>query len=306
MEYSIYSLENITEYFSDYDKICACFFELAFDDEMRNKLESVLYEGKYKDFFVCSRICNIDDLESEVKRRVAMAYLLVRNPDTFDVLVDNNINLFHGTDVSVLPSILKYGLNSGAELEKMGINVSTGEKWSRKGGKQRDFISFTDVLDVAEEYSCLSSSNESDSLSFEVLIGTTANDVIKIGRCNVSSEITEVSVKKKFPLENIRVIGVSSEKIDYVKRLVLNKDIIVVAIDDIRNKFYGIDEDLGKIYIYDDELKKFKNRLNEPKKKTFFLMDEMGKLTLQWLTKEVTNNGFIYSESGGLYEGYHK
>jgi len=46
----------------------------------------------------------------ERKKRVAFAYLLATNPETFEMIDKNNINLFHGTNANALPNILKYGL----------------------------------------------------------------------------------------------------------------------------------------------------------------------------------------------------
>lgn len=54
-----------------------------------------------------------------------MAYVLATYPETFEVLSENNIDLFHGTNINALPDILKYGMNSLQELSNKGITVST-------------------------------------------------------------------------------------------------------------------------------------------------------------------------------------
>jgi hypothetical protein len=90
----------------------------------------------------------------EGQRRLSMAYLFVKNPSTFNTLAENKVNLFHGTNSTALPTILEYGLGSIDSSEKRGLDVQTGEQWSRINGK-RSFVSLTDVLGIAEGYSTL-------------------------------------------------------------------------------------------------------------------------------------------------------
>lgn len=245
-KYSDYSFEGVMSVPS-YRKLCEEFLNLAPNAEIKSKLESILFKGGYKDFCVSSKIAR-NNVNFEVNKRLDLASLLITNPETFDVLVENNINVFHGTNANALPSILKYGLNSGAESEKMGIYVSTGEKWSRGfSGGQRDFVSFTDVLSVASDYSQLTPESGSEQLSFSVIIGTTKDDALKAGTCGVISSLPEIGVKNKLPLENIKVVAVPSDKVDFVKKLVGDDSIIVVAMDEpnyeplyYRDEFYHL------------------------------------------------------------------
>ena len=109
-KYSDYSFEGVMSVPS-YRKLCEEFLNLAPNAEIKSKLESILFKGGYKDFCVSSKIAR-DNIDFEVNKRLDLASLLITNPETFDVLVENNINLFHGTNANALPSILKYGLNT--------------------------------------------------------------------------------------------------------------------------------------------------------------------------------------------------
>jgi len=287
MEYSDYSLKQIFENAKNYQEVCNLFFQLVTNDDIKEKLESILYKGGYKEFGISSKITNRDNPFIEMKRRISMAYLLIRNPETFDILVQNKINLFHGTNANALPSILKYGLNSLYDSEAQGIYVSTGEKWSRIIGKSRDFISFTDVLDLAEDYSTLTSDKGKNNLSFEVVIGTTVDDVKRAGKCVVQSEVPEVGVRNKLPIESIRMIGVPSEKVEFVKKIVNNDEIKVLALDGIREKFYYIDDFVCNISIIDNLFNKLQNDLRKSSGGVFFKLEEIKRVMIGWLSSKV-------------------
>lgn len=138
--------------------------------------------------------------------------------------------MFHGTNFNALPNILKYGMNSGAELEKKGIEVLTGEEWSRKAG-QRDFISFTDVLGTAVEYSGIKPSKEfSKDTSFGILIGISTNDIKKMKTQRVQSDKREIGIMNNVPLEYIKVIAAPQSKVEFVRKLIGDNRIIVTTI----------------------------------------------------------------------------
>jgi len=75
----------------------------------KKKWNGILYEGGYDNFSASSGIMK-NNPHLERKKRVAFAYLLATNPETFEMIDKNNINLFHGTNANALPNILKYGL----------------------------------------------------------------------------------------------------------------------------------------------------------------------------------------------------
>ena len=202
-----------------------------------------------------------------------------------DLMAKNKINLFHGTNGNALPSILKYGVSSIYSSQQEGIDVITGEVSTRLE-KPRGFVSFTDVLDIAIGYSTLSVSGEvNDELSFPVVIGTTKDDVIETGTYRISSDVCEVGVGKKLPKERIRMICVPSDKVNIVKKIVNNEEIIVAGIDDIESMFYSI-EDIGMINFYPDKLKELRDNLTKHKRK--FSLEELRQLVFK---KGVTKHG---------------
>jgi len=279
MKYTDYTLDRINS--NDYKKICNMFFALAQTQQQKEQLESILYEGGYKDFALTSHLGNKDNPQIEMQRRIAMANLITQNPKSFEILQENNINIFHGTNANALPSILKYGLNSYNQSEKDGIYVSTGEKSTRMQG--RDFISFTDVLDVAEDYSTLGSSKDDENLSFEIVIGTSKEQIQEKGYVTIHSDIPEIGIKNNLPKESIKIIGVPSSKVNYVKKLVNDKNIEVIAIDNIKEKFYYVD-DMGIIYLDQNKYEKIKE--NQTKKDKVFTLNQLKELVFNKLLKK--------------------
>lgn len=265
MKYTDYTIED-----NDYKKISDMFFALVKDDQTKEKLESILYEGGYKDFGLSTHITNKDNPLIEMQRRISMANLLVQNPKTFDKLVEKNVNIFHGTNGNALPSILKHGINSYDESVDKGIDVVTGEKSTRPKG--RNFISFTDVLDVAEGYSTLRSSKDDENLSFEVVIGTTKEEIQKTRRVTINSDISEIGVMNNLPKESIKVLCVPPSKVKYVKKITNNNEIEVLGVEGIKDKFYYVD-DMGTIYIDENKYEQIKN--NTPKQEKTFKLSEL-------------------------------
>lgn len=286
MEYSDYTLQQIMESCYEYEQICNIFLSITFDSDTRSKLEDILYRGGYNGFSVSSRISSKDNPFIEAQRRISMAYLLVKNPETFDFLSQNKINLFHGTNANALPGILKFGLNSINESKRRNIDITTGEKWSRIGG-ERGFVSFTDVLDIALGYSTLKPSIENELLSFEVLICTTTNDVLEVGTCIVSSDVSEVGVMDRLPLENIKAICVPSNKVPFVKKIIDNNEIKVLAVDDIENKFYYVDRDFRQLHIFEKKLEELRNDFQKNSCSKTFKLEEIRGITHSRLISKI-------------------
>ena len=245
--YSEYDTEQIME-LSGYPELCNYFLSLAKDDAMREKLSGILYGGGYQGYDIFGHYGRNDEL-MEAKRRAGVAYQLVTNPNTFDELGKNNVIYYHGTSSMALPSILKYGLNSYDKSITDGLNIRTGEEWSRNRG--RDFVSFTDVLDVAIDYAIVNS-NEN---AFPVVVGTSLDNIRKTYRKPVSSELPEIGVKNHFPKELISCILVPADKVSMVKEMV-GDGIKVLPADLREEKFYSVDLDSFQIYVDD-------NRYNE-------------------------------------------
>lgn len=274
-----YLLEQLIDNCKNYQVICNLLFELVQTKENMIKMREILYEGRCGDFYFSSRISSHDNPFREAQRRIDMAYLLIKNPETFDVIVNEKVDLFHGTGANALPSILKYGLNSGLESEKNGIDIVTGETWSRFAGKQRDFVSFTDVLDIAYYYSEIS--NKENGLSFEVIVGTTVEAAERTGIVTVFSEVPEVGIRNKLPIDCIKVVCVPSDKIEFVQCLVNNDNLKVVALDTVGDRFYYIDFYSMSVNIDYDKFNKVKESLNSSKNSYCFKLEDIRRLMIE-------------------------
>lgn len=135
----------------NYKTLCDHLLSLAKNNEIKTKMEYILYEGKIGEFSVDSGLMKNNEILEE-KKRAGYAYVLASNPETFEKFYENNINLFHGTTSNALSNILKYGMMSLEAQNKNGIDNMTGETWSRIENHPRKFISFTDDLDLAMDY----------------------------------------------------------------------------------------------------------------------------------------------------------
>lgn len=80
--------------------------------------------------------------------------------------------------------------------------------------------------------------NEANTLlNFGAIIGVSLEDMKDIRVSNVMSDLSEVGVKGSLPTEHIKVIAVPDDKVDFVKKMVGQKDIEVVSMN-IRDEFY--------------------------------------------------------------------
>ena len=141
-------------------------------------------------------------------------------------------------------------------LKSKEIEIKTGEEWSRVKGK-RDFISFTDELDTALDYATLSPSKDSlKENNFGVIIGISSNDLKNLKVCNVNSFLPEIGIKESIPLEYIKVIAVPEDKVEFIRKLVGDKKIMVTPIS-IEEKFYYADLDSGEIFFDEEKAQKF-------------------------------------------------
>lgn len=251
-----------------YKKLCDVLINMVDDSDTKSKLEKILYEGKYDNFSLKSNIRCKDNPRIEATRRISMAYLLVDSKEIFDYFYQNNINCFHGTNSNALPNILKYGVSSVDEQKRNGLSVSTGEEWSRVNGG-RSFTSFTDVLDTALNYSSFKS-DEKDT-SFEVIICTSSDELKKSGIVPVWSDISEIGVKNTLDVNSIKVICVPSERVEYVKRLVKDRNIKVMGFSGINKRFYGSDFSYYLEY-YPSLFEEYKNNTS---RKCIFSNDEV-------------------------------
>lgn len=261
MKYSNYSPEVIMSS-KGYQEICNAFLKLAKTPETKSILESVLYQGGYKDYVPYGGIGR-DNPGLEIQRRLSLAYLLIRNPESFNYIINNGINYFHGTRSVAIPSILENGLNSIDKSKEMNIEVTTGETWSRSDDS-RSFVSFTDLLDLAESYAQI---NPKDN-DFPVVFGTTKECIHASYGKSIGSDLPEVGVNGSFPKESIKIMMVPSDRIDMFKDL-MPEGIALLAADGIGEKFYYVDE-CDEVHIINEKYQTLASKLYKSEKKTIF------------------------------------
>lgn len=279
-----YTLDQIREENNNYDELCNRFFKLAKTEEDLENLKQILNEGKYNDFSFSTGLCSKNNTDIEVKRRISMADLYLKRRETLEVISQKKVNLFHGTNFNALPNILKYGLNSAKTLEEINVPVETGEEWSRRLDA-RSFISFTDSLDVSEYYSATE-----DNSSFEIIIGTNAYEISNLkSTSKISSDVPEIGIEETLPVSSIKVIMVPKEKINFVKKLIVNEEISVVAINDFNNKFYYYDvlESYDNINISEEDYLNYLNGNYNEEKEKIFEIEEIKKVSSNRLLSNI-------------------
>lgn len=209
------------------------------------KWDGILYEGGFDNFSVNGsfhmerEILYKNNATIESEKRLNMAYLLLTNPQMIEVIKKSSGYFFHGTNANALPSILRDGINSVDTSIENNIAVTTGEKWSRINGK-RSFVSLTDCWDVALSYSYREPNDNNSTnalLNFGVVIGASFEDMNGLRVSGVSSDISEIGVIGNLPLDHIKFLAVPDDKIEFVKKMVGQKDIEVVSMD-MRDGFF--------------------------------------------------------------------
>ena len=212
---------------------------------LEGKWDGILYEGGFDDFSVNGSfhmertVLYKNNPIIESKKRLNMAYLLLTNPQMIEVIQKSSGYFFHGTNANALPSILRYGINSVDTSIENNIDVSTGEEWSRIKGK-RSFVSLTDCLDVALSYANMKTKDNNSTkelLNFGVVIGASFEDMNGLSVSGVSSDISEIGVSGNLPVDHIKFLAVPDDKVEFVKKMVGQKDIEVVSMD-MRDVFF--------------------------------------------------------------------
>ena len=226
----------------EYEELCSEIIKLA-NWPLEEEAKAILYHGTYGNYTPTTNVMNNNQIY-EKKRRASIAFLLATYPETYRAVKGNNINLFHGTNGNALPSILANGLLSEYECNQGQIHIETGAALTRRDGNRR-YISFTDVLSIAEDYAS-SEPEEASKQSFPVIIGTSL-DVIKPNeRRQVDFESPEMGINGSLTLDRIKIIMVPEEKKEYVQNLVnaTGSKINVCSIE-MEKDYYSIDESWG-------------------------------------------------------------
>lgn len=151
-----------------YMKAIEFFEKQAPNEDIRKKVHEILYQGRYSSFIVDSNMTVPDDFFYEANRRIGFASLLVSDSQTAKTIIENNVTLFHGTNSNSLKGILKYGMCSEANNIREGRAILTGEF---SCSIPREFISFTDDMNVALNYASIKPGSDSKgNSSFGMLI----------------------------------------------------------------------------------------------------------------------------------------
>lgn len=293
-----FSFERLCEDIKGYENLCNTIMSLASSGEVKVILNDILRNGSYQDFTLNTNNMNRDNADIEARRRLSTAYLLLKNPDSFYKLVENKINLFHGTNANALSSIIKYGLNSHEQSINDGIDVSTGEK-TIYNSDNRKFVSLTDDLETAQEYSSIKPTANNELLSFPIVIGTSIDNLKNLSVKSVDSTVPEIGVMQKLPTENINSIFVPSEKVNFVQKIVNHEHILVLPMDDFDDKFYYIEDSI--VIINEEKLNNFKDNINKNTK--VFYKEELKVMAYSRCLSKIKEKIGIFTQDKELEHG---
>ena len=292
--YSEYSPNEFNN--KDYLNVGDLLLKYAPSDESKRRIQGILKDGGYDNYSVNENadLMNHNSPIKEEKKRIGMAWLISRYPQTFDTIRENDIAFFHGTNSNALPYILKNGLNSLDKIKKDGGVVLTGETWSMKyrlGQQSGNFVSVTDDIDTAGDYSTYGTSN---GAAYSVLLGIKKSALSKLRTRTIHSDCVEMGIVDGIPPELISFIGVPEDKINDVKKMILqNSKIDMTSVDvngiieqyrdinvkpvDFNERFYYIDE-AGVISYSAEKAEQMYRGEKEPRKA--FGIEQFRKLSL--------------------------
>ena len=195
------------------------------------KFYGIFYNGEYNGY-TCKGRASEDNAWLEFKRRKNLIMLAKNNKEAFEQIIANNVNLYHGTNFNALLGIIENcGMLSENELHLRGRPPLTGEEYSRNTGYIRSFISFTDQIQTALEYSKRSPSEDTTLESFGIIIGISADELEELETFFPPSEMSELGVSDMLPISKIKIIFVPNEKVEIVKNMIGDTKIKVTSLD---------------------------------------------------------------------------
>ena len=143
----------------NFKKLYTCFMELAKEEKQKDAITQIMQTGEYNGFKANSMISNQSYNEKEERaRRIYYADMILQNKDLFFELAKNGLNVFHGTKIDALETILSFGLHNSSELDNKGIELKTGEELAMNNHpniwsvEKREFVSLTDNYHTAVHY----------------------------------------------------------------------------------------------------------------------------------------------------------
>lgn len=271
-----------------YKRLTECFIKLAKTDIQKDAIKQIMENGEYNGLKLNSMLSiKADDEKIERERRISFAEMLLHDENLFFYLVNNGINVFHGTEVSALQSILNNGLMSSNKLNENGIQLNTGEEKMQTEYfgyeyNKRNFVSLTDHFDTAatkyagfpyEEQSEFAKQKSGKDLSNDdipIIICFNGNDIKQKYSgsivSGISGDLVEIPITSSISPTDIKCVITSYDKIDYVKSIASQYGIEVLGYDNnhkFQKRFYDRD---GKFYssnmeVDEKEFERTKERL---------------------------------------------
>lgn len=246
-----------------YKKLYECFMELARNDAQKDAIEQIMKNGEYNGFKLNSMLSNKKDSQVvERNRRIDFAEMILFDENLFYNLANNGLNVFHGTKIDALETILSKGLFSSSELNEKEIELKTGEEYAMRNNPKyseydyknnlpkRGFISLTDDFTTSAQYADFRY-EELDEYSINrgkiirrdknipIILCFNGTDIKQEhgkSLVNVKSDCNEIGVTESINSSDIKCIITSYDKMDYVKSLASKYGIDVLGYD-FNNKF---------------------------------------------------------------------
>ena len=275
-----------------YKRLFECFSELAETDVQKDAIHQIMETGEYNGFKLNSMLSNKNDNENiEINRRIVFADMVLHDENLFLYLANNSLNVFHGTGIDALETILSKGLISSSELTENGIQLKTGEEYKKSNilginDDKRGFVSLTDEFDIAattyagfpyEEQSEFAKQQFGKDLSNDdipIIICFNGNDIkqkYNDSLITVKSDVTEIGLSSSINPSDIKCIITSYDKMEYVKSIASKYGIDVLGYDN-NNRYEKrlINDKEGKFYssnmeVDEKEFEKLKEKLKEKK-----------------------------------------
>ena len=275
-----------------YKRLFECFSELAETDVQKDAIHQIMETGEYNGFKLNSMLSNKNDNENiEINRRIVFADMVLHDENLFLYLANNSLNVFHGTWIDALETILSKGLISSSELTENGIQLKTGEEYKKSNilginDDKRGFVSLTDEFDIAattyagfpyEEQSEFAKQQFGKDLSNDdipIIICFNGNDIkqkYNDSLITVKSDVTEIGLSSSINPSDIKCIITSYDKMEYVKSIASKYGIDVLGYDN-NNRYEKrlINDKEGKFYssnmeVDEKEFEKLKEKLKAKK-----------------------------------------
>ena len=268
-----------------YKRLTECFIELAKTDVQKDAIKQIMETGEYNGLKLNSMLSNKkDDEKVERRKRIDCAEMILHDENLFFYLVNNGINVFHGTKIGALQTILNKGLMSSTQLNENGIQLNSGEENMKKNifglqDEKRTFVSLTDDLSVANHYSNMGGNpNQISNRNIPIIICFNGNEIKQKyfnSSVYVSSDFAEIPITSSINPSDIKCVITSYDKIEYVKSMVSQYGVDVLGYDSKNNfkKQFIDDTKEGKFYnvinntveVDEQEFERTKERLKAKK-----------------------------------------